>query len=71
MENSIFSDPIPAAEFDENPRQEKEQNFVMVSFERTKIDVVREISESGKHPVTLVPMIRQTTVVALIGVPMS
>ncbi len=52
MNSVIFSNSIPAAEFDENSQQEKkDQGFVLIKFERSRIDQIRQISESGHFPI--------------------
>ena len=69
---SIFSNSLPAAE-SQNPRQDKKGNdFVLIHFEHTNIDSIREISESGIQKITL-PMVRKTTTELMIfsGVPLS
>ena len=69
---SIFSNSLPAAE-SENPRQEKKgKGFVLIHFEHTNIDSIREISESGIQKIML-PMVRKTTTELMIfsGVPLS
>ena len=71
MRNSVFSSSFPAAEFEKKSDSKEGQDFVLVSFERTEIDVVRETSETGKFSKPLVPMVRQTSVVALFGVPLN
>ena len=52
MNSLIFSNSNPAAEFDENPQQEKkDQGFVLIKFEKSRIDQIRQISESGHFPI--------------------
>ena len=49
--NGSFLKSSPAAEF-EKPRQEKNgQGFVLIKFEYTEIDEIRQISESGHFPI--------------------
>ena len=49
--NGSFLKSHSAAEF-EKPRQEKnDQGFVLIKFEHTEIDEIRQISESGHFPI--------------------
>ena len=49
--NRSFLKPHPADGF-EKPRQEKNnQEFILIKFERTEIDQIRKISESGHFPI--------------------
>ena len=46
----------------ENLKQNKDsQRFILIKFERTEIDIIRQISETGYHKNSMVPMIRQKT----------
>ena len=48
-----------AADF-ENPKQDKDdQRFILIKFERSEINIIRQISETGYHKNSMVPMIRQ------------
>ena len=51
MNSLIFSNSNPAAEFDENSQQEIKQGFVLIKFEKSRIDQIRQISESGYFPI--------------------
>ena len=51
MNSLIFSNSNPAAEFDENSQQEIKQGFVLIKFEKSRIDQIRQISESGHFPI--------------------
>ena len=63
--SSIFSKSFSAAEFEKpRPKKVEKTGFVLIKFERTKIDLVREISETGTRHEYSVPMIRQSTEIA-------
>ena len=69
--NSIFSHSFPVAGFDQNPQEKND--FVLIKFEHTEIDKVRETSESGVQKISFLPAIRKTTMELVIfsGVPLS
>ena len=49
--NGSFLKSYSAADF-EKPRQEKnDKGFVLIKFKHTKIDEIRQISESGHFPI--------------------
>ena len=44
----------------ENLKQNNDsQRFILIKFERTEIDIIRQISETGYQKNSMVPMIRQ------------
>ena len=55
-----------AAEFEKSHQNKVEwSGFALVEFEHTKLDLVRQISETGYHRNSTVPMIRQKTELAI------
>ena len=66
--NGSFLKSYSAAEF-EKPRQKKEdQEFILIKFERTEIDQIRQISESGHFPIVKTT---KKELVIFSGVPLS
>lgn len=49
--NGSFLKSYSAAEFEKQRQEKNGQGFILIKFERTEIDQIRQISESGHFPI--------------------